>query len=141
MSASEETLPRDAWLRRNPSHPGGFVSDWMENSSGAHMTIAAAAGKLGVSVPALRRVLNGQAGISVTLALKLEAAGWGRRLGPGRSMASRAGRLRLGASSSAARSMAGESGKRSAGRSSRRAEVGVAGFCPRRDCQSVMRKS
>lgn len=78
MSASEETLPRDAWLRRNPSHPGGFVSDWMENSSGAHMTIAAAAGKLGVSVPALRRVLNGQAGISVTLALKLEAAGWGR---------------------------------------------------------------
>lgn len=78
MSASEETLPQDAWLRRNPSHPGGFVSDWMENSSGAHMTIAAAAGKLGVSVPALRRVLNGQAGISVSLALNLEAAGWGQ---------------------------------------------------------------
>ena len=78
MSASEETLPQDAWLRRNPSHPGGFVSDWMENSSGVHMTIAATAGKLGVSVPALRRVLNGQAGISVTLALKLEAAGWGQ---------------------------------------------------------------
>lgn len=78
MSASEETLPQDAWLRRNPSHPGGFVSGWMENSSGVHMTIAATAGKLGVSVPALRRVLNGQAGISVTLALKLEAAGWGQ---------------------------------------------------------------
>lgn len=78
MSASEETLPQDAWLRRNPSHPGGFVSHWMENSSGARMTIAAAAGKLGMSVPALRRVLNGRASISVSLALKLEAAGWGR---------------------------------------------------------------
>ena len=42
------------------------------------MSITAAAGKLGMAVPALRRVLNGRAGISVSLALKLEAAGWGQ---------------------------------------------------------------
>ena len=78
MSKSSESLPYDAWLRRNPSHPGEFVSDWMEDSEGNRMPVAGAARKLGVSVPALYRVLAGRAGISVSLALKLEAAGWGR---------------------------------------------------------------
>lgn len=78
MSKNSESLPYDAWLRRNPSHPGEFVSDWMEDSEGHRMPVAEAARKLGVSVPALYRVLNGRAGISVSLALKLEAAGWGQ---------------------------------------------------------------
>lgn len=78
MNANEDTLPDEAWLRRNPSHPGGFVSDWMEDSAGERMPVVEAAGKLGVSVPTLYRVLNGRTGISVSLALKLEAAGWGR---------------------------------------------------------------
>ncbi len=78
MSKNSENLPFDAWLRRNPSHPGEFVSDWMEGSEGNRMPVAGAARKLGVSVPALYRVLAGRAGISVSLALKLEAAGWGR---------------------------------------------------------------
>lgn len=72
-----ERLSYDAWLRRNPSHPGGFVSDWMEDADGKRMPVAEAARKLGVSVPALYRVLNGHAGISIALALKLEAVGWG----------------------------------------------------------------
>ena len=78
MSESNESLPYDAWLRRNPSHPGGFLSDWMEDADGNRMPVAKAARKLGVSVPALDRVLNGRASISVALALKLEAAGWGK---------------------------------------------------------------
>ena len=41
------------------------------------MSVAAAAQKLGLSRTSLSRVLNGHAGISVALALKLEAAGWG----------------------------------------------------------------
>ena len=77
MSESNESLPYDAWLRRNPSHPGGFLSDWMD-ADGKRMPVAEAARKLGVSVPALYRVLNGRASISVALALKLEAAGWGK---------------------------------------------------------------
>ena len=63
----------DAWLRRNPPHPGGMIRD---GCMGA-MSVAEAARELGVSAPALSRVLNGHAGISVALALKLEAAGWG----------------------------------------------------------------
>ena len=77
MSDSNESLPYDAWLRRNPSHPGAFLSDWMEDADGKRMPVAEAARKLGVSVPALYRGLNGRASISVALALKLEAAGWG----------------------------------------------------------------
>ncbi len=76
MNNSSESLPYDAWLRRNPSHPGEFVSDWMEDSEGNRMPVAEAARKLGVSVPALYRVLNGRAGAFVSLALKLEAVGW-----------------------------------------------------------------
>ena len=55
--------------------PGDFVGDWMEESGGHRMRVAEAARKVGVSVPTLYRVLNGRAGISVSLALKLEAAG------------------------------------------------------------------
>lgn len=78
MSKSGESLPSDAWLRRNPSHPGEFVSDWMEDSEGHRTPVAEAAHELGVSVPALYRVLNGRGGISASLAWKLEAAGWGK---------------------------------------------------------------
>ena len=78
MKSKADTLPQDAWLRRNPSHPGGFVSDWMEDSAGERMPVAEAASKLGVSAPTLYRVLAGRTGISVSLALKLEAAGWGQ---------------------------------------------------------------
>ncbi len=75
---SRENLTHDAWLRRNPSHPGEFLSDWMEERDGQRMPVAKAAKRLGVSLTALYRVLNGRAGVSVSLALKLEAAGWGQ---------------------------------------------------------------
>ena len=78
MKSKADTLPQDAWLRRNPSHPGGFVSDWMEDSAGERMPVVEAASKLGVSAPTLYRVLAGRTGISVSLALELEPAGWGQ---------------------------------------------------------------
>ena len=70
----------DAWLRRNPSHPGRHIyHGWMEAVEGVSegVSVVAAAQKLGLSRTALSRVLNGHVGISVVLALKLEAAGWG----------------------------------------------------------------
>jgi addiction module HigA family antidote len=79
MSESKGSVGYDAWLRRHPSHPGrhiyhGCMEDPLGESS---LTVSEAAHKLGVSRVALSRVLNGRASISVSLALKLEAVGWG----------------------------------------------------------------
>ena len=58
---------------KNPPHPGrGLMRDCAE----AGLSITAAARKLGVARVTLSRVLNGQAGISPEMALKLEAVGW-----------------------------------------------------------------
>ena len=80
MSKSNDSVPYDAWLRRNPSHPGRHIYHgciggihWGEST----LTVVEAARKIGVSRVVLSRVLNGRASISVSLALKLEAAGWG----------------------------------------------------------------
>lgn len=69
----------DAWMRRNPSHPGSHIyHGCMEAPDGGRdLGVGEAARKLGVSRTALSRVLNGRAAISPTLALKLEAVGWG----------------------------------------------------------------
>ena len=79
MSETNSEVRYDAWLRRNPPHPGSHIyHGCMEAVDGVGgMGVGAAARKLGVSRVALSRVLNGHAGISVSLALKLEAAGWG----------------------------------------------------------------
>ena len=58
---------------KNPPHPGrGLRQDCAE----AGLSVTAAARKLGVARVTLSRVLNGQAGISPEMALKLEAVGW-----------------------------------------------------------------
>lgn len=62
----------EAWLERNPPHPGHRIKDGCLDG----MSVTEAAKKLGVSYIALLRVLKGQAGISIPLALKLEAQGW-----------------------------------------------------------------
>ncbi|MDE0624992.1 MAG: HigA family addiction module antitoxin [Bryobacterales bacterium] len=68
-----------AWLRRNPVHLGYIYHGCMEAVDGVceGMRVGEAARKLGVSRVQLSRVLNGRAGVSVSLALKLEATGWG----------------------------------------------------------------
>ena len=80
MGKSNENVPYDAWLRRNSSHPGRHIyHGCMEAVEGVYegVTVSEAAQKLGVSRVTLSRVLNGKASISVSLALKLEAAGCG----------------------------------------------------------------
>lgn len=58
---------------KNPPHPGrGLRQDCAE----AGLSVMAAARKLGVARVTLSRVLNGQAGISPEMALKLEAVDW-----------------------------------------------------------------
>ena len=79
MSESKGSVGYDAWLRRHPSHPGRHIyHGCMADPLGEHgLTVSEAAHRIGVSRVTLSHVLNGRAGISVSLALKLEAAGWG----------------------------------------------------------------
>ena len=80
MNENDATVSYDAWLRRNPVHPGRHIyHGCLEAVEGVHegLGVGAAARKLGVSRAALSRVLNGRAAVSVAMALKLEAAGWG----------------------------------------------------------------
>ena len=79
MSESKGSVGYGAWLRRHASHPGRHIfHGCMEDPIGEHsLTVSEAAHRIGVSRVTLSRVLNGQAGISVSLALKLEAAGRG----------------------------------------------------------------
>ena len=79
MSESKGSVSYDAWLRRNPAHPGRHIyHGCMEDPLGERsLTVSEVAHRIGVSRVALSRVLNGRAGISVSLALKLEAVGWG----------------------------------------------------------------
>ena len=64
MSETNSEIRYDAWLRRNPPHPGSHIyHGCLEAVDGVGgMGVGAAARKLGVSRVALSRVLNGHAG-------------------------------------------------------------------------------
>ncbi len=69
-------------MRRNPPHPGRLLRsiierdpDFPEDQPG--MTIGEAAAKIGASRVNLSRVLNERGRVTIDLALKLEAVGWG----------------------------------------------------------------
>lgn len=63
----------------NPPHPGTLVRhDCLEPLG---LTVTDAARWLGVGRDTLSNVLNGHAGISPDMALRLEAAGWGTAKG------------------------------------------------------------
>ena len=53
----------------NPSHPGEVLQDYLGG-----MTVKEAARRLGVTRPNLSRILNGRAGISATMAVRLAKA-------------------------------------------------------------------
>jgi addiction module HigA family antidote len=53
----------------NPPHPGEVLRDWLDG-----VTVTEAASKLGVTRPALSRVLNGSAAISPEMDLRLSKA-------------------------------------------------------------------
>jgi addiction module HigA family antidote len=56
-------------LMHNPPHPGEVLRDWLEGH-----TATEAAGKLGVSRVTLSRILNGAAGVSAEMDLRLSQA-------------------------------------------------------------------
>ncbi len=53
----------------NPAHPGGVLREWL-----GEMQIAEAAARLHVSRVTLSRILNGKAGISADMSLRLADA-------------------------------------------------------------------
>ena len=57
---------------KNPPHPGDFIKTEIVEPSGLSVTAAAAA--LGVSRPTLSSLLNGKAGLSGDMALRIEKA-------------------------------------------------------------------
>jgi addiction module HigA family antidote len=60
-------------MMKNPPHPGTILREDVINELG--LTVVEAASRLGISRVALTRVLQGQAGISPNLAVRLEEAG------------------------------------------------------------------
>ncbi|QNK02277.1 HigA family addiction module antitoxin [Dyella telluris] len=61
---------------KNPVHPGLILQE--DVLAPLELTVTTAAERLGVSRVALSRVLNGRAGISSELAIRLEKAGAGK---------------------------------------------------------------
>lgn len=55
---------------KNPPHPGEIVRDAIEKGLG--LTVTAAASGLGVSRKTLSQILNGRAGITPEMAIRLE---------------------------------------------------------------------
>lgn len=53
----------------NPAHPGEVLREWIPES----MTVSQAAEQLGVSRVTLSKILNGKAGITADMALRLAA--------------------------------------------------------------------
>ena len=67
QEARENAMPM-----KNPPHPGDFIRTEIVEPAGLSVTAAAAA--LGVSRPALSSLLNGKAGLSGDMALRIEKA-------------------------------------------------------------------
>ena len=59
---------------KNPPHPGHSIKDACLDPLG--LSVTAGAKVLGVARHTLSRVLNGQAGLSAEMAIRLEKVGW-----------------------------------------------------------------
>lgn len=59
---------------KNPPHPGRSIKDACLDPLG--LSVTEAADGLGIARHTLSRVLNGRAGISPEMAIRLEKAGW-----------------------------------------------------------------
>ena len=59
---------------KNPPHPGHSIKDACLDPLG--LTVTEAARVLGIARHTLSRVLNGHAGVSPDMAIRLEKAGW-----------------------------------------------------------------
>jgi addiction module HigA family antidote len=61
---------------KNPPHPGRSIGDAC--LAALHLSVTEGARILGVARHTLSRVINGQAGISPEMAIRLEKAGWSK---------------------------------------------------------------
>ncbi len=61
---------------KNPPHPGHSIKDACLDP--LNLTVTEGAERLGVARHTLSRVINGHAGISPEMGLRLERMGWGR---------------------------------------------------------------
>jgi addiction module HigA family antidote len=61
-------------IMRSPPHPGRSIRDGCLEPLG--LSVTDAANLLGVARHTLSRILNGQAGVSPEMAIRLEKAGW-----------------------------------------------------------------
>ncbi len=59
---------------KNPPHPGYSIKDACLDA--VDLTVTEGAKVLGIARHTLSRILNGQAGISAEMAIRLEKAGW-----------------------------------------------------------------
>ena len=55
----------------NPSHPGGLLRTWIE---GANLTVTQLADHIGVTRATLSRIINGHAGVTAEMDLRLHQA-------------------------------------------------------------------
>jgi antitoxin HigA-1 len=62
-------------MMKNPPHPGSIIGEDVLGELG--LTVSEAASRLGVARVTLSRVINGHAGVSPNLAVRLELAGVG----------------------------------------------------------------
>ena len=67
------TIEEEQEMMKNPPHPGEIIREDVLSELG--LTVAEAADRLGVSRVTLSRVVNGHAGVSPNLAIRLERAG------------------------------------------------------------------
>lgn len=70
----------NAHMRVNPLHPGCLLRDFLDaDEEGGYqgMTVDEAAEKTGVGEGDLTRILNERGSITLDIAMKLEAVGWG----------------------------------------------------------------
>jgi antitoxin HigA-1 len=58
----------------NPAHPGEIIREACLKP--LHLTVTAAAERLGVSRQSFSELLNGRMGVSAEMAIRLEKAGW-----------------------------------------------------------------
>jgi len=63
-------------MMKNPPHPGHSIKDACLEP--LNLSVTEGAKRLGVARPTLSRVINGYAGVSPEMALRLEKMGWGR---------------------------------------------------------------
>ena len=59
---------------KNPVHPGRIIKDGCLDALG--LSVSDAAEHLGVRRTTLSRLINGRAGVSADMAIRLEKAGW-----------------------------------------------------------------